>query len=122
MSAYRDLGSARQGVLHWWAQRLSGAALVPLSIWFVVSAIGLVRSEYAEVRAWIAHPVDGGLLLLFLPLLFYHAWLGLRVIIEDYADDGFEKVATLAVAQALVVLVGGLAVYAVLRVMFGSYL
>lgn len=119
-SASRDLGSARAGVSHWWAQRLTAAALVPLSIWFMVSLVGVFRSDYATVRAWIANPVDGGLLLLFLPLLFYHAWLGLRVIIEDYAAEGFEKICTLALVQVLVILVGGLAVYAVLRILFGA--
>lgn len=117
-AAGRDLGAARTGVRHWWAQRLTGAALVPLSIWFMVSLAGVFRSDYTDVRAWIANPVDGGLLLLFLPLLFYHAWLGLRVVIEDYADEGLEKIATLAIVQALVLLTGGLAVYAVLRILF----
>ena len=116
----RNLGSAREGVHSWWAQRLTGAALVPLSIWFMVSLVSAFRGDYHTVRNWISNPVDGGLLLLFLPLLFYHAWLGLRVIVEDYADDGLEKIATLAIVQALVLLVGGLAVYAVLRILFAS--
>lgn len=70
----------------WWRQRLSAAALLPLSLWFIYELAGMASYEYAAARAWLAEPSTAILLLLFIPTLFYHAQSGLQVIIEDYLE------------------------------------
>jgi succinate dehydrogenase / fumarate reductase, membrane anchor subunit len=80
----RGLGSAKEGVGHWWVQRLTAIALAPLSIFFVWLVLFLLNSDYTEVRAMVGHPLIGVLLMSFMVSLFYHGALGLQTIIEDY--------------------------------------
>ena len=91
----RDLGTARDGVHHWWVQRLTAVALVPLSIWFVTSIILLAGSDHAQVTAWISNPIVAVFLMLTLIAMFYHLKLGLQVVIEDYIHAKPTKVACL---------------------------
>ncbi len=79
----RGLGSAKEGVDHWWRQRLTAIALVPLGLWFVVGAIGLVGADYNAAADWVASPLNAVLLLLLILATFLHAELGLQVVIED---------------------------------------
>ncbi len=78
------LGSAKEGVEHWWLQRLTAVALVPLSLWFAAVVIRLVGADRDTVQAWIGHPLPAILLALLLIATFYHMALGLQVVIEDY--------------------------------------
>ena len=78
------LGSAKSGVGHWWMQRLTAIALVPLSIWFITSIICLVGADHARVTSWVSDPFVALLLILMLITMFYHLRLGLQVVIEDY--------------------------------------
>lgn len=80
----RGLGSAKDGVHHWWMQRLTAIALVPLSLYFVYLLIGMVGADQTAVRAVIAQPMNAALLAAFVIALFWHAQLGLQVVIEDY--------------------------------------
>ena len=80
----RYLGSAKSGVEHWYAQRLSAAALVPLGLWFAYGATVLVRADYATAVTWISDPLNAALFILFLSCLYYHALIGLQVVVEDY--------------------------------------
>ena len=104
----RGLGSAKQGVHHWWMQRVSAIALVPLSVWFVASLIAVAGGDHAAVAAWIGQPVTAVLLILTLIATFYHAALGLQVVYEDYigshllriAADVVTKLAFVALATA----------------------
>ena len=83
LSEVRGLGSAKEGTHHWWHQRLTALALIPLGIWFVISLIVFTGASHAEVAAWMGHPVNAGLLLLLIATTFYHLKLGLQVVIED---------------------------------------
>ena len=78
------LGSAKGGVRHWWMQRLTAIALVPLSIWFVISVIYLLGADHERVTSWVSNPIVALLLILMLTTMFYHLRLGLQVVIEDY--------------------------------------
>ncbi len=89
-------GSAKQGTEHWWGQKLTSVALVPLTVWFVVALLGLDVTDFETVRAWIASPVNGILLLLLLVAGLYHSMLGVEVIVEDYVH-GALKVVTLVI-------------------------
>lgn len=108
------------GVHHWWVQRLSAVALVPLGAWFVVSLLALPDLGYATVHAWLARPINAVLMLLLVPTLAYHAWLGVVVVLEDYVHSPPNKIAALVLAQFLHLLVAAAALLAVLRVALGS--
>ena len=89
------LGSAKEGVEHWWRQRITAVALVPLALWFVVSVIRLAGADYAAFKAWLGHPVPAILMVLLVIATFYHAALGLQVVIEDYIHARGAKFALL---------------------------
>jgi succinate dehydrogenase / fumarate reductase membrane anchor subunit len=114
----RGLGSAREGVGHWWAQRVTAIALVPLTVWFVTALLCIAQAEYGLVRAWIAQPFTTVLLVALLFSTFYHATLGLQVVIEDYIHQESVKLAALLVMKFLLILLGGSAILAVLRIAF----
>ena len=93
------LGSARSGHEHWWGQRLSAAALVPLGLWFMASVLGLASTDYWAVAAWVSEPMHAILLILFLVTLLQHSSLGLQVVIEDYVHHGAVKVTALVLVR-----------------------
>lgn len=116
----RGLGSAGEGVGHWWAQRMTSLALVPLTLWFVAAMVGLTGADYATARAWIASPVSAGLLVLLIVTTFYHGALGLQVVIEDYVHHEATKLIALIAVNAASVVLGLVGVLAVLAVLFGG--
>ncbi len=111
----RGLGSARSGSRHWWAQRLTALALLPLSLWFVLSAFALEGADRAAVGAWAGHPINATLLLLLVVMTFRHLVLGLQVVIEDYVHAEGARLATLLGVRALAALAATASVVAVLR-------
>jgi len=113
------LGSAKEGVHHWWVQRLTSVALIPLSVWFVVSLLALPALDYTTVRAWIGHGWTALLLILFIGVATWHSRLGMQVIIEDYVRGGAKTVA-LVLSTFAHGLVGAAAVFATLRIAFGG--
>jgi succinate dehydrogenase membrane anchor subunit len=116
----RGLGSAREGVHHWWAQRLTAIALIPLVVWFAISLVMMSGADYGAVRAWIGSPVVMVLLILTIATGLHHGQLGLQVVIEDYVHgDGF-KLALIVAVRFIAVLFGLAAIVAVLRIGFGS--
>jgi succinate dehydrogenase / fumarate reductase membrane anchor subunit len=91
------LGSAKSGVEHWWAERVSAIALIPLTLWFVASIVGYIGSDYASFTAWLREIPTTILMLLLLIALFYHTALGLQVVVDDYIHSGLKFVARVAV-------------------------
>lgn len=120
LSRARGLGSAKHGVAHWWAQRLTAIALVPLSLWFMASLAGMARADHAAVVAWIQVPFNTLLLLLFVAVSFYHAMLGMQVIFEDYVDSAWQKLACLLLLKFLATVTGLASIIAILRVAFSA--
>lgn len=116
----RGLGSAKEGVTHWWTQRLTAIALVPLTIWFVISVIGNVGADYESMRAWLGTPINATLLILLLVAVFHHAQLGVQVVIEDYVHDHAIKTAGIIATKLLAIALGGYAVVSVLFVAIGG--
>lgn len=112
------LGSAKEGVGHWWAQRMSALALVPLTVWFVASLVAMAGADYFSIRDWIGSPVVAGLLVLVIVATFYHTALGLQVIIEDYVHHPAVKVAGLLAVNAAAAVLALTGVLAVLTVLF----
>jgi succinate dehydrogenase / fumarate reductase membrane anchor subunit len=114
------LGSAKEGTAHWWSQRVSSVALIPLTLWFMFSLLALPALDYGTVRAWLSFPLSGFLAVLLIAVLGYHAHLGTDVVIEDYVHSAGAKLFSLLLLRFLYVLVGGAGIFAILRVAFGS--
>ena len=100
LARVRGLGSAKDGTAHWWAQRLTALALIPLTLWFCISVIAMSGADYATVAAWAGSPLVGGLLILLLGATFYHGALGLQVVIEDYVHHEMTKLVLLLLVKA----------------------
>jgi succinate dehydrogenase / fumarate reductase membrane anchor subunit len=113
------LGSAKEGSGHWWAQRVTAIALLPLTVWFVISLLTLPGLDYETVRTWASVPITGFLAVLLVAVLTYHSYLGTIVIVEDYVSSSGMKMLSLMVLRFLYVLAGGAAIFAILRVAFG---
>ncbi len=114
----RGLGAAKEGVGHWWAQRLTALALVPLALWFVVSVAMMTGAGYEQVRDWAASPVVAGLMILLIVSTFYHMALGLQVVIEDYVGREGVKFAALILVKATSIVLGLIGVLSVLLLLF----
>lgn len=120
LSRVRYLGSAKEGTHHWWAQRLTALALIPLVIWFVVSIICLSGADYGAVRAWVASPLSMVLLILTLAMTFWHGALGLQVVIEDYIHVEWQKITLLVLLKGAALLLTVIGIVAIARIAFGG--
>lgn len=116
----RGLGSAKEGTHHWWLQRLTAVALVPLSLWFVGTLISMSGADYAAVIAWIRSPLVTVLLLCLIWTSFHHAQLGLQVVLEDYVHSEWLKIASIVAMKFAVILLGLASGLAVLRISLGG--
>lgn len=114
------LGSAKDGVEHWWAQRLSAVALAPLGLWLVFAFLGLADLRYATVVGWLQAPLTSILMILTMLTLGYHSHLGVQVVIEDYVHASGLKMPALVVTTFVHIGVVVAGVFAVLKVAFGA--
>ena len=114
------LGAAKEGVSHWWSQRVTSVALLLLGLWFVASLLRMPGFGYEVVITWIALPVNSVLLLLLIASLVYHSHLGVQVVVEDYVHHHGLKIATMMLLTFAHVAVAALAIFAVLRIAFGG--
>ncbi len=115
------LGSARSGTHHFWALRVSSVALIPLSIWFVASALAYVGAEQGAVAAYFAEPINAVLMFLFIITCSYHSSLGLQTVIEDYIHQEGPKITLLIFNRFACWIVGAAAGYALIRMAFGAH-
>lgn len=116
----RGLGSAKEGVSHWWAQRLTAIALVPLIVWLVYSVVTLLGADQQAVRAWIGGGLNATFMIALLIALFYHLQLGMQVVIEDYVHGRATEV-TLQIIVKFASILGTLAgVLGVVKIALGS--
>lgn len=116
----RGLGSTNEGVGHWWMQRLTGIALIPLTLWFVYSAIHLSGASHAEFTEWVGTRSNPVLLVLLIISMFHHGQLGLQVVIEDYIHSEGPKVTLLVLTKFAAIFLGASSIFAVLRLTFGG--
>jgi succinate dehydrogenase / fumarate reductase, membrane anchor subunit len=112
-------GSAKEGVHHWWFQRLTSIALVPLTVWFVVSLLSLPSFEHVTVIMWMAQSWTALFLVLFILVATWHSHLGVRVVVEDYVHGG-SKTLTLVLITFIHAVVAAAGIFAVLKVAFGG--
>ena len=115
----RGLGSAKDGVHHWWTQRLTAVALIPLVVWFAISLVMLSGADFAVVRAWIGSPLVMLMLTLTIVVGLYHGQLGMQVVWEDYTA-GALRVLLIVLTKFIAVVFGLGAIVAILRIGFGG--
>ena len=116
----RGLGSAKDGTAHWWAQRVTAVALIPLSLWFIYSAVTLVGIDRAGFKVWLNGPGTILLMSLFVIALFYHMQLGLQVVIEDYVHNERNKIVSLVLNKLAAVFFAVSSIIALIKVAFGG--
>jgi succinate dehydrogenase / fumarate reductase, membrane anchor subunit len=113
------LGSAKEGVDHWWAERITAIAL-PLTLWFVIAVIELAGADRAAFVEWVRHPVPAVLLVLLLIATFYHNALGLQVVIEDYVGNEALRFGLVIIMKLASVVLATLGIFAVLKLSFAG--
>jgi succinate dehydrogenase / fumarate reductase membrane anchor subunit len=116
LAKVKGMGASGEGSHHWWLQRISALALIPLSLWFLFSVIGHIGDDYQTVINWMSHPCVAVLLILYLGFMFFHAQLGLQVVVEDYLHNEFVKLCILLSIKAIFLVAGVASVFAVLRI------
>jgi succinate dehydrogenase / fumarate reductase membrane anchor subunit len=113
-------GSAHAGPHHWWAQRLTSIALLPLSVWLVASLLALPGLSYESVRAWMGQSWSALLLILLVLLAAWHSRLGVQVVLEDYVPDSGSRTVWLVLSTFAHALLAAAGVLAILKVYFAS--
>jgi len=111
-------GSAQDGVGHWVIERVTALALVPLSLWLLVSLLSLPHLDYIRASAWVASGWNPVWLALLVLLSAWHSWLGVQVVVEDYVHGRGAKIGTLLLSTFVHALLALSGVYAVLRTVF----
>ena len=114
------LGSAKHGFSHWWWQRVTAIALIPLCLWFVYSVVCLAIGDYAAAVNWLKSPINATIMLLFVLTAIYHAQTGLQVVIEDYVHSKWLNLTSLLVIKFTSAAMAVLAIISVLKVALGA--
>ena len=112
----RGMGAARGGTHHWWMQRVTSVALLPLTLWLVFALASMPDTSWQDATAWIARPFNAVLLLAFLAAGFHHTASGLQVVIEDYVRGELARIGAVLAVKGLCALLWLSATLAVLRI------
>jgi succinate dehydrogenase / fumarate reductase membrane anchor subunit len=115
LARVRGLGSAKDGTHHFWIQRLTAVALVPLTLWFVIGVIAHIDAGHAAMKAWMASPLSAALMIAFVAMAFHHGQLGIQVVIEDYVHEEGAKLAGIILVKLISGILALAAIIAVLR-------
>jgi len=115
LAKIEGLGSAKSGTQHFWHQRMTAVALVPLSVWFVASALAYVGAEQGAVAAYFAQPVNAVPMFLFILASTYHMSLGVQIIIEDYFHNEGQKIALLMLNRFAAWAIGAASAFALVK-------
>lgn len=116
LAKVQGLGSAKHGVGHWKLQRVSAIGMIPLILWFIPSLMLTIISGYNEAILWIQNPFNATGLILLLGAIFFHASLGLQVVIEDYVHSEGLKIISITFVKLLSILLGVLSILCVLKI------
>jgi succinate dehydrogenase / fumarate reductase membrane anchor subunit len=111
----RGLGSARAGATHWWVQRLTSLALVPLTLWFVCAVVRMIGATRDDVVSWMAGPLPIVLMLALVIATFHHLQAGLQVVIEDYVHQDWLRVGSILLVKAIALLLALACIVSTLR-------
>lgn len=123
LGTVKGLGSAKSGNEHWWSQRMSAVALLPLGLWLILSLARLAHNgltDYASLAQWVSMPFNAMMLVAALLVLLYHSQLGVQVVIEDYAAEGASRIGALMLQKFLHLIIAVIGVFSVLKIAFGA--
>jgi len=112
----QGLGASHSGTGHFWRQRVTAVALVPLSLWFLYVAIGLASTTEVSALVFFAHPWNAILMAAFVIIALYHAALGLQVVIDDYIHTAGSKIFFFLMVRFAVIATGSTCIFALLRI------
>ena len=112
----RGMGAAHSGVGHFWRQRVTAAALIPLAIWFAISVLGLVGAHEAATLAFLSQPLNAILMGAFIIILLFHMALGLQVVIDDYVRSDGQKLLLMLSMRGFTIAIGAASIFALLRI------
>ncbi len=119
LSRVRGLGSAKDGTSHWWLQRVSAIALIPLTLWLVYSIVHLIiGGDRFSISEWMSNPLSAIAMLATLSAMLYHSRLGIQVIVEDYVHCEAMKITMLISSTLLHALFGIAAWFAIIKLHF----
>lgn len=116
----RGLGSSHEGAHHWLAQRYTAIGNLFLGVWLVTSIVLLPDLEMGTVVSWLSKPLPGTAMILLVISTFYHARLGLQVLIEDYVHEDGNKFAALAALNLVAIAGSVFAIFCILKVALGG--
>ncbi len=120
LSKVKGLGSAKGGTDHFWMQRVTALALIPLVIWFCLSLAFMPNANYATMLTWLSSPFNAVLLIVTLIAGFYHAALGMQIIFEDYISNHGTRIIAIIVSNLLLFFFAALGVFSVLKIALSS--
>lgn len=120
LAKVRGLGSAKEGVSHWWLQRLTAVALVPLVFWLVFSLVSLAPADQLVVQAWLAQPFNAVLMIVLMVALLWHGQLGLQVVVEDYIANRSVEVVLQVLIKFAAIILAVASVLSVLKIALGA--
>jgi succinate dehydrogenase / fumarate reductase membrane anchor subunit len=112
----QGLGSAHSGVTHFWRQRVTAVALIPLSLWFAYAVLRLIGGSMIDTLTFFQHPLNAVLMATFMVIVLYHMVLGLQVIIDDYVPSPGGKITLLLLSRAFALAVAGASIISLLRI------
>ena len=116
LARVEGLGAAHSGTGHFWRQRVSAVALIPLSTWFVYAALAHVGADREAALALLHQPVNAIAMALFVIAVLHHSVLGLQVVVEDYVHTEGWKIAVLLFNQLLAWIIGAVCLFALLKI------
>jgi len=116
----RGLGSAKSGTAHWFAERVSSVALVPLTLWFILAMFSLAGAPRAAVGAWLASPLNAALMLALILITFQHMAMGLQVVMEDYMHAEKPRLLAILAMKGITGILALMSIIAVLKLAIGG--
>lgn len=116
LSRVRGLGSAKSGTTHWWMQRVTAVVLIPLSFWLIHLLELSLNAPYQQTITWLAAPLNAACIVAWIIAVFYHATMGLQVVIEDYIAAEGPKIISIWVANLIFLFLAITALLSVFRI------
>jgi succinate dehydrogenase / fumarate reductase membrane anchor subunit len=110
------MGPSHSGTGHFWHERVTAVALIPLSLWFLYVMLGLAGTSEVTALQYLAHPLNAILMAAFIVFSLYHAALGLQVVIDDYVHTAGGKIVLLLVVRFSVIAIGSTCLFAIVRI------
>lgn len=112
----KGLGAAKSGTHHWYMQRVTALALLPLTLWLVASIISLVGQDYSQAVQWLAQPWCATFMILFILFSYYHAALGIQVVSEDYVNQSGTRTVLLLLVKFALIVLAAVSVVSILKI------